>query len=273
MTGDQFIVSTMTWSFSRLEAFYDCPYGWKRRYIECEEGEGNFYSSYGKLCHSILEKYCKGELSESDLLTEFIERFDDEVTEPAPYNKYVDIRENYYMKGLGYFNNFKRLFGDGYKIIDAEVPVEFEVDGYPFVGYIDALVKDPDGKLIVVDHKSASMKFNRDGKPSKKSIEKINTYKQMYLYCKALMDQGMHPEIIAWNFFNDRVTYQIPFDFNEYKVALKWAVDTIHLIENETEYAHKDNFYFCRNICNVRSTCPYNQQVVKEEADDRSGFY
>ena len=31
-----FIIDAMKWSFSRLNSFYNCPYEWKRKYIDCE---------------------------------------------------------------------------------------------------------------------------------------------------------------------------------------------------------------------------------------------
>ena len=58
-----FILDTMTWSFSRLNAFYNCAYEFYLHYIECNKSENGFFGEYGSLIHKILEKYEKGELS------------------------------------------------------------------------------------------------------------------------------------------------------------------------------------------------------------------
>ena len=53
----KFIIDTMEWSYSRLTAYNQCPYQFKLKYVECNEGEPNFYAQYGSFCHKILEKY------------------------------------------------------------------------------------------------------------------------------------------------------------------------------------------------------------------------
>ena len=54
-----FILDTMTWSFSRLNAFYNCAYEFYLHYIECNKSENGFFGEYGSLIHKILEKYEK----------------------------------------------------------------------------------------------------------------------------------------------------------------------------------------------------------------------
>lgn len=55
-----FLLDTMQWSFSRLNAYYNCPYEWKMHYLECNKSENGFFGEYGSLIHKILEKYEKG---------------------------------------------------------------------------------------------------------------------------------------------------------------------------------------------------------------------
>src|SRR5574344_2070310 len=95
----------MTWSFSRLNSFYNCPYEWYLRYVECNDAENGFFGEYGTLVHKTLEKYSKGEISLFELNDYYDENFNKIINHDAPYNKYVDIRQSYYDKGIEYINN------------------------------------------------------------------------------------------------------------------------------------------------------------------------
>lgn len=255
----EFIISTFTWSFSRLESFYTCKYGWKKKYIDCEEGEGNAFAEYGTLMHSLLESYLKGETDVFDLATQYEERFDPEVPSRFPPNKFVDLRQSYYEKGLNYFESFTDVLDEPYEVIGVEKQVRFEIAGKPFVGYIDMLVRDSDGNILMLDHKSASSKFNKkNGKPAKSFEDKMLSYRrQQYLYCKALIDEGIRPAYLCWNFFNDGIVYRIPFDETEYQEALRWAELTIALIEAETDFDPIECNYYCKNICDYRHACEH----------------
>jgi hypothetical protein len=256
-----FIIDGMTWSFSRLESFYNCKAAWKRKYIDCEKDENNAFAEYGSLAHKLLEEWANGDLSAFDLADEYDLRFDDAIQEEFPYSRSGDMRESYYWKGYNYFSEFMDVFDEPVDILGVEREVRFEVEGYPFVGYIDLLVRDANGNVIVTDHKSASLKWLKSGKPAKASVEKMENYKrQLYLYSKALIDDGIQPRELCWNFFNDKKLYRIPFDQNEYEAALKWAVDTIHLIEREEDWEMHDDFWFCGNICGYRNSCAVNER-------------
>ena len=259
MEDNGFILDTMTWSFSRLESFYTCKFGWKKKYIDCEEGENNAFASYGTLVHQMLQEYSEGQLDAFDMVDEYENRFDTAVPESFPPNKFVDLRESYYNKGRQYFETFTGVFDDAHEVLGVEKKVNFEIAGKPFVGYIDLLVKDPDGKVTVADHKSATAKFNkRDGKPAKSFADKMLSYRrQLYLYCKALIDEGIKPDYLCWNFFNDGIMYTILFNQEEYEEAIQWAEDTIKLIEEETEFEPTCSDYYCRNICDFRNNCEH----------------
>ena len=258
MSDYGFIIDTMTWSFSRLEGFDQCPLGWKMKYIDCEEGDGNAFGSYGSFVHGLLEQYLKGDLTSFDLAPKYENEFDEVIQEEFPPNKYVDMRQSYFYKGLEYFENFTDVLDEKYEILGVEKQVNFEIDGNKFVGYIDLLAKDADGKIIVVDHKSASLKWTKTGKITKQSAEKLEAYKrQLYLYSKALIDEGIQPDYLCWNFFNDNKIYKIPFNRKEYEAALAWATTTINTIRNTEEFKEHEDWYFCHYICDMRNKCNY----------------
>lgn len=267
MEDYSFIVDNMQWSFSRLESFNQCKYGWKKHYIDCEEGENNAFASYGTLCHNILERYARGDADAFDLADEYNDRFDVEIPEQFPPNKYVDMRESYYNKGLDYFENITDRINQ-FEILGVEKRVDFECGGKPFVGYIDLLLKKDD-EVYIVDHKSASVSFKKNGEPNKASLDKVETYKrQLYLYSKALIDAGIKVDWLVWNFFNTQSVYKIPWREDEYLATIEWAENLLKEIDEEEEWEPTKDFYYCHYICDYRKSCMYVEwQHVEEEWD------
>ena len=254
-----FIIDTMRWSFSRLLSYHDCAFGWSMQYIDCESGENNFFGQYGKFMHEILEKYAKGELNLFELPDYFEENFEEEITCSAPYNKYSDIRESYYNKGLDYLNNLDFIL-DEYEILGIEKEVKFRICNYDFIGYVDLLLRDKKGRIIILDHKSANVKFLKSGKISKTDLANVENFKrQLYLYSIAIHNEyGVFPSILRWNLFNNQQTLDVKFNYKKYKKALIWAYKTIKLIEEDTLWLPNPSYYRCFNLCNFRNNaCPY----------------
>lgn len=256
-----FVIDTMTWSFSRLNAYYTCPYEFYLHYIECNKGDNNFFGQFGTLIHTILEKYAKGELSIFEISQYYEDNFDDIVTERAPFNKYVDIRQSYYEKGLDYLNNIDLILED-YEILGVEKKVEFNIGGYKMLGYIDLLLRDKDGNIIVLDHKSASLKFKKNGDISKTDLKHFTDFKrQLYLYSMAVINEyNIEPKYLWWNMFKEKKHIKIEFNNEEYDEAIKWAESTVKLIEKETMWLPNPDRYYCRNLCGMRNNaCEYKQ--------------
>ena len=126
MKRNDFIISSMIWSFSRLNAFYHCPYEWKRNYIDCEQGEDNFYSEFGSLCHSILERYFKSKITVIEISQVYEREFDKFVIHPT-FSSKEDLKEVYYQDGLEYFNNIDFPF-DKYDILGVESKRTFKIN-------------------------------------------------------------------------------------------------------------------------------------------------
>ena len=78
---DSFIIDAMTWSFSRLNSFDNCPYEWRLNYIDNEKRKDNFFAQFGSLCHGILEDYAKNKLSLFEVSDAYEDRFPKMVTE------------------------------------------------------------------------------------------------------------------------------------------------------------------------------------------------
>lgn len=264
--SDNFIVDTMTWSFSRLTSFESCPYGWGRKYERAEEGESNYAAENGLAVHETLESFLKGDADIWDLPELYNTKYTDFVIHSAPYNRYCDIATKTHYECEEYFNNLT-ILDEKYKILGVELEERFELDGYPFVGYIDLLLQDKNtGEIIVSDHKSHKFKFLKRGGISKSDIPDLEKFKkQLYLYSINVIKEYGHVDYLRWNLFRQQRELIIPFNEDEFDLAKKWAMDTIHRIESDNDRTPRNNNYYCYNLCDFRFNCPYGDRKPKQE--------
>lgn len=249
----------MTWSFSRLNSFYQCPYEWWLHYMQCNKGSSNFFAQYGSFMHKILEMYANNELNIFNISQYYEENFWTEVSDNAPPNKYVDIKQSYYTKGLEYLDNIDLILDD-YEILGVEKEVRFNIGSYEMVGYIDLLLKSKiDGSIIILDHKSASLKFKKNGDVSKSDRQHFLDFKrQLYLYSIPVIREYGATDFLVWNMFKDRKYIKIPWNSREYEEAINWAANTIKLIEQENAWLPNPDYYYCHYLCGQRmNACEY----------------
>lgn len=267
LIDNKFIIDSMLWSFSRLNSFYNCPHEWHEKYIMCQYGENGFFGEFGSCCHTVLEKYAKGEISIFEISQEYEKEFIDTVVHDAPPNKFVDIKQSYYDKGLDYFDNID-LDLENYEILGVEKEVRFKIGDKEFIGYIDLLLREKDtGKIIILDHKSASIKFLKNGNVSKKDQEHVREFiRQLQLYSVAVIEEYGKVDELWWNLFKDRNWLKIKWTKEDYDEAIQWAQDTIKLIENEKEFPCNPDYYYCNHLCSQRhNACPYKPQPVRKD--------
>lgn len=270
MSDYNFILDTMTWSFSRLN--YTCPYEFKLHYIDCHTGIENYFSQYGTLCHKVLEKYANGELSLFELAPYYEEHFDEEVWMDAPYIKGGDLKENYFYKGLDFFSNLEP-FLEAYDILGVEKEVRFQIDGRDIVGYIDLLLREKEtGRIIIWDWKSGSLKLLKNGKVSnaQKEQEHFAEFKrQLYLYSIPVIEEYGKVDALHWGLFKDGNNIEIPWDEKELEETIDWVRERIAKLYAEEEWLPKDGAcdkdYYCRYLCGQREICEYCQPEGEEE--------
>lgn len=264
-----FIIDGFTWSFSRLN--YSCPHEFLLNYIECLPGRDSMYGQVGTVAHKALELWAKGELSAFELAGWYEEHFDEYVTEDAPPSKTKDLKEDIYYKVLEYFEDFDPLWLDEYEILGVEKRVDFEIGGLKMVGYIDLLLKEKKtDRIIILDHKSGSLKILKSGKISKTDEQHFLEFKrQLYLYSKAVIEEYGKVDELRWNLFKDRRIISIPWREEEYKEALIWATETAEGLRNREDWEPKEdagiNNFYCKNLCGQRDNCKYCQPEREDE--------
>lgn len=247
------VLDEMVWSFSRLNSFHTCKRMFYKRYVLENESENNFFAQYGSFVHKILEMYSKGEIELYNMIQYYKDNFDVFITEDAPPNNYVDLREQYYKKGLKYLENFNG-FDDEPIGTEQEIKLDIELSDMTikFIGYIDRLSKDADGNIKILDHKSKSA-FKND-KELKEYLRQLYLYS---LYVKQEYDK--YPKTLEFNMFKENDIVTCDFDYDALQESIQWVEDTIHDIYNEEEFPTKTdnpgNDFFCKYICGYKGLC------------------
>lgn len=214
-----------------------------------------FFSSYGRWVHKLIEQYYKGELSKDELSIKFLFDFQKEVQGTRPQENTV---QKYIQAGLKYFDEFEPL---SFNTVAVEKKVNFEVDGSPFVGFIDYL-GEKDGEYYIVDNKSRDLKprSNR-GKPTVKDRELDEMLRQLYIYSAAVKQEyGKFPKALCFNCFKAGTFIEEPFSEEAYNESIEWAKKNIEDIENTDDFYPNREFFSCRYICGYNTECCYYQE-------------
>lgn len=237
----------MLWSYSKLTTFEHCALAFKLQYLDRLPQTNNAYAEFGTLCHSILERWAMGELAEFELGNAYEAEYDQAITNPfPPFPK--GLGGKYFAAGKQYFDTFAG-FG-AMDIIATEERFETSIDGYPFIGIVDLLLRDSaTGGLVLMDHKSKSHAAMKKALPKQ--------LRQLYLYAAFVRERhGSFPSRLILNLFREPMLLETPFDQNDYEEAVQWAKDTIAQIRTEQAWAPCKKDYFCQFLCGVAYHCP-----------------
>lgn len=242
------ILDKIVWSFSSVNNYCTCPYGFKLSYIEKKSKVDNAFAEFGGFVHSLLEKYFKGEVEFFELATLYEEEYNINVLHSFPEFKFCDLADKYYQSGLEYFKSFEGL-SDRYEILGVEQKINLTIKNKPFVGYIDLILKDKnDGQYVIVDHKSKS-KF-------KNKKEKEHYLLQLYLYSLYIKEQyGTYPKSLKFNMFRAKDWVSEDFEESRLEDAINWFDITTDLIYSDTTFPKNKDDFFCKNLCGVRKHC------------------
>lgn len=206
--------------------------------------------------HYLLEHYFKGELEFFELSQIYIDEYHDKVKCTFPPNRYVNLNESYYKRGKEYLDNFDGDFDDC-EVLAVEQKVKLNINGRPFVGVIDLVLRAADG-IIIVDHKSKA-KF-------KDKKELADYLRQLYLYSIWVKEHyGEYPVRLIFNMF--RVGNKVVHDFveDELIAATEWFISTIDSIYTDVDFKAQPDDFFCDYLCGVRHHCSFSNDYDGEE--------
>ena len=239
------------WSYSRINSFGECPYGWFLKYIKCLPPVSNFYAEYGKFMHHILQRYFQNTLNRSELTGYYLSNFTLQVKQkPHKGSIYAD----YFRDGLRYLSEIS--WPESQKI-GVERRVSFKIGPYKALGFID-LVEREDG-IVITDHKSAKLKPRSARiKPTKEDIALDGMFRQLYLYALAIKQAyGEYPTRLRFNSFRTGSMIEEPFDEEKLNETVKWAENEIETITYNEEWKPKIDYFRCNYLCDMRENCEY----------------
>lgn len=257
------ILDKITWSFSSVNSFCTCKKMFFLTYIKKQKQIQNAFAEWGSFGHLLLEKYFTNRLELFEIASAYEAEYTNNVLHPFPPNAYVDLAEKYYLDGLRYFSQFEGL-PEHYSVMAVEQKINLEIQGIPFVGFIDLILRDNrDDSLVIVDHKSKS-KF-------KNKLEQHDYARQLYLYSLYIKEKyGEYPKELKFNMFRTQSDVTIPFDEKDLTETVQWFCDTVSEIYQEIDFPDKmsgntgsqtsndefiKNDFFCNELCGVRSMC------------------
>lgn len=250
------------WSYSRVSCFNNCKYEYYLQYVVHDPDlylpEGNYYAEIGSFCHEILAKIFNQELDVKDAAQYFKDNYDSNVF----YETFESTMQNSYDTCLDYFKHLDLSWMQPYEVVGVEKECSFKHGSLQYFGIIDLILRDKsDGAYVILDHKSSSFPFKKDGVSVKKSCENhFESYKrQMYLYCDAVKNEyGEFPKEIIWNHFKyGGLLARIPFVQEDYEKAMKWFSRVIGAAKRERRFQPSQDFFYCKSLCNFRNSCEY----------------
>lgn len=164
---EQYGVSRL-WSYSRINTFLNSWWEYALKYVDGmkkkEDRQDSIYVHSGTLAHDILDKFYQNEIQFNEMIDLWEDcwlvcyelsnlKFDRNNEE-----KDKSIAERY-NANLQYF--FKNHTVYPYKMM-IEMPIVINANENIFLGYIDALYKDSNGDITIVDFKSSSKYSEKD---------------------------------------------------------------------------------------------------------------
>ena len=175
-------------SFSELKNWNFCPFYHKLTYVDKLKGfTGNAYTAFGNAIHEVCEKKLIKESFEEDEF--FIKRFEEILSGLDP--EVLEATDNKMMEDMAVQGTqiipdiepaLEVYFPDGYEVLATEedLMVQIEDEEYNFKGFIDAVIKTPDGKIHIIDWKSCSWGWDARRRADPMVTYQLTLYKIFY---------------------------------------------------------------------------------------------
>lgn len=246
------LVEDMTFSYSRLKAFQDCPYRWYLQYIRQEEEGETFFASFGRFVHELIARKLMGESADS-LVLDYLTGFRDAVRGPPPS---TSVFNSFFRSGL---EAVQRPLELDCKILLAEDWMYFHIDEMPFRGIVDVVGQKEDGSLVIVDHKSRNLKPRSGRKTPTKTDEELDEYlRQLYLYAIPLSEIfGSIPDELVFHCYRTGEIIREPFSVSAFEEARQWALDIYHKILEISSFPPDVEYFKCSYLCGQQKNCEY----------------
>ena len=248
-----FILDGMTWSYSRIKTYEECPYRFFLKYIYGCEDKPLFFAEYGSFVHDVLEQFYLKKLTRDGAVTLYLSKFASKVTSQAPS---PSVYLSFFKSGLSYLEIIEHPSGE---VLAAEKYVRFKLDQYPFIGFVDLVIKAEDQSIEIWDHKSHPLKERSGRKTPTKTDQELDEYlRQLYLYAIPIAKcYGVHPSRLVFNCYRKGIVIKEPFRPDRLEEARNWALSKIAEIRRAKAFPPVIEFFKCKYLCSVHDHCEY----------------
>ena len=248
-----YLVDLMTWSYSRINTYLQCPYQFYLRYIECLDAAPMFFAEYGSLVHELLAGYYSGSITAHDALCEYLIQFTKKTAGICPSQS---VKAGFFQDGITCMKALSPIEGS---ILDIEQRVEFSISGKPFIGFVDMVYEDNESGLCIMDHKSRALKpRSKRKKPTKTDIKLEFYLRQLYLYSIPIKEKyGRYPDFLEFNCYRTGNRIKEQFHIEGLEDAKSWAISTIDQIGREVQWKPNLEQWKCSYLCGQSHNCVY----------------
>ena len=174
-------------SYSALKNWDFCPFYHKLTYVDrIKLFKGNVYTAFGTALHLTCEKLTLNEGVDYQKI--FKQSFKDELSKlnniPEGDASLIRDMKNQGLELASLILDALKINFPGYKVVSAEEkifePIIGAVGEYDYKGFLDLVIKTPDGKYHIIDWKSCSWGWNFQRKTDRITTYQLTYYKNFF---------------------------------------------------------------------------------------------
>ena len=188
----------MTFSYSKMSMYKNCPYNYKKLYIDKETPKPKNFFAIGHSCHETMEEFFSYPYQSS------VRKMRKMYERNWHSEGYKDAAEEqrYFEDGWRWLENYYKKYIDGQYIQAEALELYFQLpigNDYVVIGYMDRLQKNPDGTYEIFDYKTD---------PKLRAPEELKDDLQLTAYYWAMKQLGIEVDRLSLEFlqFNQRVS-------------------------------------------------------------------
>jgi len=257
-------------SFSELKNWNTCP--WYHKLVNIDKNKifnGNEYTAFGTAVHGACEKKLLDQTI--DEVKYFEDSFFDELKKlPKETVEKLDEKSIEQMRIAGgeiskrIIPALNAYFANGYEILKTEEDLMEkiqEVEDYNFKGFIDLVLKTPDGKIHIIDWKTCSWGWDMKKRTDTMTTYQLTLYKNFYA-----QKHGIDHELIKTHFaLLKRTANKDQVEIFEVSSGAKKVGNALKLLNSAIFNILNENYVKNRLSCKTQyGTCEfYNTEHCK----------